>query len=130
MVLQLNQGVRSLVLSPHWRDPKKKDVLDVCSRKCLFMDTGSLTDTLTKVKTFLNDNPREVLTVFFHDLGNGVTAGHVADVFRKIGIMDLAYAHPVGNAKAQWPTLQKLIDLKKRLVVFVDADVDYMQWPW
>ena len=122
---QLNDGVRAFMWDPAYRDPKKQDNIDLCLRRCIYMDGGSLQDNLLRIKDFLTIHPREVITIFLRSV---VPSPKIAEVFKSVGMDKTAYAHPL--TAAVWPTMQNLIDLKKRLVVFIDVDVDYSRWPW
>ncbi|KAL0573224.1 hypothetical protein V5O48_008728 [Marasmius crinis-equi] len=92
---------------------------------CILFDGGLVSDYLKLVKSFLDANPNEVITLLFTN-PEGVS---IADVwkpaFDTAGITPLAYVPPhQPMARSEWPTLGELIDSGKRVVVFLDAGAD------
>ena len=103
---------------------------------------------LATVKTWLDSNPNEVLTMLFtNPEGQSVStvwkpafdaAGKsVSNFFSLImmsmwsGITPLAYVPPSVPVKnSDWPTLGELIDSGKRVVVFLDAGADPTSVPF
>jgi hypothetical protein len=78
-----------------------------------FCELGAvyLDDALTDVNDFLDENPNEVVIIFF---GDYVTPDDTEDAFIRTGLIDRVYTHQPG---APWPTLRQLIDLDLRVVV-------------
>ena len=70
------------------------------------------------VCAFLQDNPREVVTLIFD---NQVPAARVAAALEQADLARWLYAQPRGAA---WPTLGALIERNERLVVFVSDATD------
>ncbi|KAF5350776.1 hypothetical protein D9758_010369 [Tetrapyrgos nigripes] len=105
-------------------------------------DGGLVVDYLKTVKTFLDANPNEVLTLLFTN-PEGVSVKDVwkpafddADLvysldppgWRIEGITPLAFVPPsVPVKQSDWPTLGEMIDSGKRVVVFMDAGADTSQ---
>lgn len=114
---QLAVGVRGLMLDVH---PDKGD-LYLCHGTCL---AGSqlLVDGLTEIRAFLDDNPREVVTIIFESY---VPAADVAQRFDDADLAHYAHAHTPGTP---WPTLDELIDAGERLVVFTDNAAGGPPW--
>jgi len=84
---------------------------------CL-LDTSamSLEKFLGIIKTFLDTNPHEVVTIQLNDfVGND---DMVANIFEQSDMIPYAYAH---DRAQPWPTLRELIRDNKRLIVFSDA---------
>lgn len=78
-----------------------------------FCELGAvyLDDALTDINDFLDQNPNEVVIIFF---GDYVTPDDTEDAFIRTGLIDRVYTHKPG---APWPTLRQLIDLDQRVVV-------------
>lgn len=73
--------------------------------------------TLADIKTFLDANPTEVITIFIEDYVH--TPNGITNLFKSAGLMK--YWMPVGmmasNGKP-WPTLGEMIQRNHRLLVF------------
>ena len=69
-------------------------------------------DELTTMKAFLDDHPREVITIIIQD--EGPLPDDIAAAFEQSGMIDLVYAHEPGAA---FPTLGEMIDAGTRVVV-------------
>jgi hypothetical protein len=90
----------------------------------VFCALGSqpLVEGLGEIRTFLDDNPGEVVTIIVESyLGHDLTA----DAFDRAGLTPYAYTYPGGG----WPTLGDLIDSGQRLVVMQDVAVN-PTYPW
>jgi len=83
---------------------------------------------LRQVKTFLDANPTEVLTII---IANKITTSVMpkwTDVFNKTGMTDLAYVPPQSvMSRKDWPTLGDMISSGKRVVVFMDKGLEGSQ---
>ena len=110
---QLDDSIRGLMLEV--REYGGKPTL--CAHDC---DEGrsALAPELGHVRDFLQDNPREVVTLF---IDNRVPATDVADVFDAVDLSRYVYA---AEPEAEWPTLGSLIEADTRLVVFVTDATD------
>lgn len=58
---QLNNGVRMLQNQGH----NQNGAIHLCHSSCLLLDAGTITSYLQKVKTWLDDNPNEVVTILW-----------------------------------------------------------------
>ncbi|KAJ7259776.1 PLC-like phosphodiesterase [Mycena rebaudengoi] len=118
---QLAAGVRLLQSQSHMND----GVLHFCHTSCALFDGGPVLDYLKNVKTFLDANKDEVLTLIFTN-PEGVSVKDVwKPIFDEAGISDLAFVPPALPVKrSDWPTLGSMIDSGKRVVVFLDANAD------
>lgn len=56
---QLNLGVRFLQSQTHDRD----GTIEMCHTSCIELDAGTLTNYLTPIKTWMDANPNEVVTL-------------------------------------------------------------------
>jgi hypothetical protein len=129
LIHQLEYGVRALMLDVY--DYKNEIVF--CHRSCSGGGeaqrslgeaiTGGnykkLTDTLAAIKTWLDQNPQEVVTLFFE---NYVDNDKLAGVINGVpGVANMILTKQIWDAKQnnqQWPTLQWMRDNNKRIVMF------------
>ncbi len=106
---QLNDGVRGLMI----------DVYDLFGTPTAYhsifaLGTIPLSDILNDIKTFLDNNPNEVITIILECY---VTANDIEDEITQSGLSNYLYTH-----NTVWPTLQNMIDNDNRLVIFSDVD--------
>ena len=120
---QLNAGIRFLQAQTH-RAPSlfsTSDTLELCHTSCLLEDAGSLQSFLSTVKTWLDGNPQEVLTLLLTN-GDNVDVSLFGNAFAASGINKYVFT-PSNNAAPlqlnSWPTLRQLITGGHRLVVFL-----------
>jgi len=127
---QLNAGIRFLQAQTH----NFFGTLSLCHTSCLLEDAGPLTNYLNTIKTWLDANPNEVLTLL---LTNGdslpITAnGEFDNAFQSSGLVPSIYIPPSDaplNLTA-WPTLQEMITQNKRLVTFLDYGANTANVPY
>ncbi len=103
---QLADGVRAFLLDVYDLDGASV----FCHGPCQLASTPHV-EGLQLIKTFLDDHPREVITIIYED---HLPADRIAADFVTVGLDALVYAHTLG---ASWPTLGTLIDDNTRLVV-------------
>ena len=106
---QLNDGVRGLMI----------DVYDFFGTPTAYhsvfaLGTIPLSNIFNDIKTFLDNNPNEVITIILECY---VTANDIEDEINQSGLSNYLYTH-----NATWPTLQNMIDNDNRLVIFSDVD--------
>ncbi|KAL5519266.1 hypothetical protein ACEPAH_949 [Sanghuangporus vaninii] len=120
---QLNDGIRMLQMQAHMQN----DVIHLCHSSCVLYDGGTLQDYLTKVKTWMDANTNDVVTLLIVN-SDGATPSQFDSVFQSVGLTDLSYT-PTSSPMVytDWPTLGSMIDSGKRLVTFMDADADSTQ---
>jgi len=117
---QLNAGIRGLGLRPcpyFGADSSQADRVYVTHNSALrgLLGTEPLDGILTEIKTFLDANPREVVTLY---LESTVTPAQIAAVFDQVGLTRSLF---VLDRARGWPSLQAMIDAGTRLVVFNDS---------
>ncbi|KAJ7884127.1 PLC-like phosphodiesterase [Mycena olivaceomarginata] len=118
---QLGLGIRMLQAQSHVND----GVLHFCHTSCTLFDGGPVVDYLKTVKTFLDANPNEVLTLIFTNPEGQSPATVWKPLFDEAGITPLAFVPPsIPVKQADWPTLGSMIDSGKRVVVFMDSGAD------
>jgi hypothetical protein len=113
---QLDDGVRGLMLDLRHKDPSKPTFTPrLCHSECGFLDAGTLADTLVIIRTWLEKNKNNVITILFENAGKFTTSA-IAAQFAQAGLDQ--YAYKFGNG--QWPTLQAMIASNQNVVVFID----------
>lgn len=108
---QLMDGVRALMI----------DVYDVSGVPTVYhgfpyLGTKTLAYELQQIKTFLDNNPNEIITIIFESY---ITAPALEASLDSSGLKTFLFAK---DQFLPWPTLQEMIDSEKRLVVFSEAD--------
>jgi len=122
---QLDDGIRFLQAQTHVKD----NVLELCHTSCLELDAGPLTTYLTDVKTWLDENDNQVLTLLLTN-GDFVDVSMFGDAMTSSGLSSYAFTPTSQLSMSEWPTLQELIDDGTRLVMFLDYDADTSVVPY
>ncbi|KAJ5654629.1 hypothetical protein N7490_001632 [Penicillium lividum] len=120
---QLDMGIRYLQAQTH-KSLLDDTVLELCHTSCLLEDAGTLKAYLSTIKSWLDDNPNEVVTLLLTN-GDSLDISIFGSTFVSAGIDSYAFvpsSEPL--AYADWPTLGDLIDSGKRLVAFLDYGAD------
>ncbi|KAL9708970.1 hypothetical protein Ac2012v2_007787 [Leucoagaricus gongylophorus] len=121
---QLQLGVRLLQAQGHM----KGGVIHFCHTSCILFDGGPVIDYLKTVKTFLDDNPNEILTFIFTNPDSLSITDIWEPAFDSAGITPLAYVPPhVPMKNSEWPTLRAMINDGKRVVIFLDNGANTSQ---
>jgi hypothetical protein len=115
----LSAGIRLLQAQVHL----ESGVLRLCHTSCLLIDGGTLEAWLSSIKTWMDANTNEVVTVILVNSDNQAAATFGTD-FTSSGLSTYGYTPPSTTAMATWPTLQTLITANTRLVTFI-ASIDY-----
>lgn len=115
---QLRDGVRALMLDTH----PYLDGVYLCHSDCAFFGHRRLAETLTDIRAFLDQHPREVVTIIFEAY---VSAAQTEGAFVESGLLDYVHVQPLDQP---WPTLHEMIASGKRLVVFSDNDRGARPW--
>lgn len=113
---QLKDGVRGLMLDVHL----------VGNRPFLvhgkaFLGKRPLVDGLKEIRAFLEKTPQAVITIIFESYVEGKL---VRRAFQEAKLLDSLHHQ---RRDAPWPTLKKMVDSGRRLVVMTDRDGD--SWP-
>ena len=74
------------------------------------------------MRTFLDENPREVLFIVIQD---EITNMDTQQAFDDVGLVPYIYTHNTGQ---EWPTLRQMIDADKRLVVMAENEGPPPDW--
>ncbi|KAF8640702.1 hypothetical protein AX17_000358 [Amanita inopinata Kibby_2008] len=123
---QLNDGIRMLQMQAHTQNGQ----IFLCHTSCGLQNGGSLQDYLKTVKTWLDTNPNEVLSLLIVNIEN-LQASQYDAVFKAVGLDAISFVPQTSPLPASgWPTLGSMIDSGKRLVTFLDNGADPSSVPY
>jgi len=113
--VQLDAGVRLVSAQVH----KTNGQWHLCHSSCDLLDAGLLSDWLKTVKTWLDNNPNEVVTILLVNSDNA-SPSELHYQFEDANIVDDSYVpSSITTPPTSWPTLQEIITGGKRLMTFV-----------
>jgi hypothetical protein len=118
--VQLESGVRLLSAQVHkLNNTEGNEAWHLCHSICDLLDAGTLSNWLTEIKTWMDANPNDVVTVLLVN-SDDATPAELGAQFQASGIDQYAYTPPSTSSVPQtWPTLQSLISNGTRLMTFV-----------
>jgi hypothetical protein len=123
---QLNDGIRMLQMQAF----NLSGIIQLCHTSCLLYNGGTLQNYLTIVKTWLDANPNEVLSLLIVNI-NDLGPSAFGDVFSAVGLVTLSFEPATSVVEAaNWPTLGSMIDAGTRLVTFLDNGADITVVPY
>ena len=111
---QLDAGIRFLQAQTH----QMNEDLYMCHTTCAELNAGLLTDYLATIKTWMDSNPNEVVTLLLTN-GDRVDVSLFGSAMSASALDQYAYTLPSQLTIDEWPTLQELINQGSRLVVFL-----------
>lgn len=115
---QLDAGIRFLQAQSH---KNLLGTLELCHTSCFEEDAGSLESYLSTVKTWLDANPNELLTILLVN-GDNVPVSMFDTAYTSSGLKPYAYTPPTSPIGINsWPTLEEMITAGTRVVAFLDA---------
>lgn len=124
---QLTDGIRML---QNQAQLASDGSIHLCHTSCLLYDAGPLTTYLQSVKTWMDSNPNEVVSILLVNINNLAASAFGAD-FQSAGLVPLSYVPPSTSLPAsQWPTLGSMIDAGTRLVTFMDNGANDTNFPY
>ncbi|KAH5441175.1 hypothetical protein HBI47_036270 [Parastagonospora nodorum] len=116
---QLNSGVRMLSAQVHKTNDTGTEAWHLCHSSCSLLDAGTLSTWLTEIKTWMDANTNDVVTILLVNSDNAPPSD-LAEHFTSSGIDKLAYTPPsITSAPQTWPTLDNLISNGTRLMTFI-----------
>ena len=119
---QLEDGIRVLLLDVTY-DDDGETVL--CHGPCA-LGSRPHVEVLAEIRAFLEDNPREVLSIIYQD--SVAPEDIVADI-ESTDLLELVYTHD----GASWPTLGEMIEADTRLLVTAEVagpPPAWLHWVW
>ncbi|KAI4645898.1 hypothetical protein J4E93_005476 [Alternaria ventricosa] len=129
---QLNDGVRGLQFET--QKPNETSAIRLCHTSCNLLDVGTLQSYLATVKSWLDQNPFEVIAIMMGNNNGQDTRNPATDYiapFQASGIMEYVWTPPSASLNlTDWPTLAEMIIRNKRVVVMLDYGADQEQVPW
>ncbi|KAF2215461.1 hypothetical protein CERZMDRAFT_110126 [Cercospora zeae-maydis SCOH1-5] len=111
---QLAAGVR-LVSAQIQRRNETSSELHVCHSSCSLLDAGTLESWLAEIKTWMDENPNDVVTILLVN-GASASASEIGSAYTASGMDQYAYT---STTISGWPTLQSLIGAGTRSMNFV-----------
>jgi len=85
---------------------------------------------LTKVKTFMDANPNEVVSLLLVNIDNQPVSSF-ASVYVSVGLDKISWSPPSAKvATDAWPTLGSMIDAGQRLVTLMDNGANFTTAPY
>lgn len=127
---QLNMGIRFLQAQTH-HSITDDSVLELCHTSCFLEDAGTLQSYLETLKSWLDANPNEVLTLLLTN-GDSVDISEFGDTFSAAGVDSYAFVPTSAGETlgiSDWPTLGSIISGGKRLVVFLGKSFEILSAP-
>ncbi|KAF8928109.1 PLC-like phosphodiesterase [Dissophora ornata] len=118
---QLKDGVRAFMLDAYSTPSGNTNDIELCHTSCELLDAGPLSKVFAQIKTFMDANPNEVITIFWENAGN-LKPAQFQTVYTAAGLDKYSYAQTVDNTT--WPTLAQMISSGKRLLSFLDSGAD------
>ena len=109
---QLADGIRVLHMEIHFDQGRPF----VCHGLCIIGEKP-LRDDLSAVKTFIDQNPDNVVTLLLERSDDMITADEIATDFIATGLSPSVHSQAPG---APWPTLNDLIRHREQVVAFLD----------
>lgn len=119
--VQLSAGVRFLTGQMHYVNTTAN--LHLCHSSCDLLDAGTVSNWLSDIKTWLDDNPYDVVTLLLTN-DDDVSTDDIATEFADSGITKYAYTPTdvdAPPADGVWPTLAELINNGTRLITFIGS---------
>ncbi|KAI1372910.1 PLC-like phosphodiesterase [Hypoxylon crocopeplum] len=122
---QLDLGVRFLQAQTQDKD----GTVEMCHTSCILEDAGPLTDYLGEIKTWVDGHANEVVTLLITN-PDAIDINKFGDAFKSTGL-DANVFTPDGQLGLDdWPTLGDMISSGKRVLVFMDYNMDTSKVPY
>lgn len=118
--IALSAGIRLLQAQVH----NQNGTLELCHTTCTLLDAGTLETFLKEIKTWMDVNTNEVVTLLLVN-SDDASAATFGSVFASSGISKYGYTSTsTPGPVSTWPTLQAMIAANTRLVTFI-ASITY-----
>jgi len=116
---QLNDGVRCLLMDVYELEGEL-----VVYHTFSFLGFQPFANYLNDIKTFLDDNPNEIITIIIEC---HTTAQLIENDIQQTGLTNYLYHH---NSNLGWQSLQNMADNNQRLVIFSEEDNGTPEQTW
>ena len=120
-IQNLSPQAREYLASLQGRFTNAPEGAFLCHATC-WLGARPIDVALAEIRTFLENHPREVVTLILQDM---IPSGEIVAAFERTELDELAHAQP---ADEEWPTLGKMIESGKRLVVFAENSGEPPAW--
>lgn len=110
----LDSGLRLLQAQVH----QGNTTLNLCHTSCQLLDAGPLQDWLSRINDWMDANPSEVVTILLVNSAEA-SADTYGTIFKDSGIAQYGFFPVPATETIVWPTLEKMILQRQRLVSFV-----------
>jgi hypothetical protein len=122
----LSAGIRLLQAQVH----NSSGTLELCHTTCSLLDAGTLESFLSDIKTWMDANTNEVVTLLLVN-SDDQDASDFGTVFESSGISAYGYTPTsTSGPMSTWPNLQTLITANTRLVTFIASITYDSTYPW
>ncbi|KAI0164520.1 PLC-like phosphodiesterase [Hypoxylon sp. FL1284] len=122
---QLNLGVRFLQAQTQDKD----GAVEMCHTSCILEDAGTLESYLGEVKTWVDGNPNELITLLITN-PDAIDITKFGDAFASTGLDSYVYTPDTQLTLSEWPKLGDMISSGNRVVVFMDYNMDISKVPY
>ncbi|KAI6092202.1 PLC-like phosphodiesterase [Hypoxylon rubiginosum] len=122
---QLNEGVRFLQAQTQDKD----GAVEMCHTSCILEDAGTLESYLGEIKTWVDGNPNEVITLLITN-PDAIDITKFGNAFTSTGLADYVFTPDTQLTLSEWPTLGDMISSGNRVVVFMDYNMDISKVPY
>jgi len=120
VTVALSAGIRLIQAQVH----NSSGTLELCHTSCSLLDGGSLESFLSEIKTWMDENTNDVVTLLLVN-SDDYDAASFGSVFVSSGISKYGYTPTSTTGPIfTWPTLQTLITANTRLITFI-ASITY-----
>lgn len=134
---QLNDGVRMLQSQAHKSTNSSSSSgigVNLCHSDCGLLNGGPIEDWLSSVKTWVDANPNDVVSLLIVN-SDQVAPATYAQAFESTGLSSKMYSPSSpsssgGVPKSQWPTLSDMINSGKTVVAYLDNSADVSTVPY
>ena len=123
---QLDAGIHFLQGQTHLNSDSD---LHFCHTYCWLEDAGPVQNYLASVKSWMDNNPDDVITLLLTNGGN-VGIEMFAKAFEDSKLDKYAYTPPHHLSMSDWPTVGEMISNDTRLVVFLDYGANRKKVPY
>ena len=117
----LSAGVRLLQAQFH----DENGTIHLCHTSCALFDAGPLDTWLSSIKSWMDANTNDVVTLLLVNSDN-IDTGRIGQAFESSGISTYGFVpSSPGEPMKTWPTLNSLISSNNRLVTFISSLSSY-----
>ena len=118
----------SVQFQTHWNQTDQTSYL--CHSSCDILNVGTLESYLTRVTSWLQRHPYDVLTILMGNF-DVISPDKYVDPVTSSGLINYVYTPPkIPMGVDDWPTLQQMIFSNTRAVIMLDYEANQQEVPW